>query len=141
MNQICTQENLYPGLDQELEPFDFEVSIRNRCLGLPEVKIQQNTAFWKAESLRNPISREFAPDEASIESYGDFESDRSAVRRLRRRAPGGKGARPIHEMAEWGNKQVGDYVKRAKLRWFDQTKQIWLLRGLPGVEIQQNLSF
>ena len=32
--------------------------------------------------------KELAPEDASIESYSDFESDRSAVRRLRRRASG-----------------------------------------------------
>ena len=56
---------------------------------LPEVKMQQHIARWKAESLRNSISKELAPEEASIESHGDFESDRSAVGRLRRRAFGG----------------------------------------------------
>ena len=39
-------------------------------------------------------------------SYSDFESDRSAVGRLRRRASGEKGALPIHEMAEWGIRKM-----------------------------------
>ena len=34
--------------------------------------------------------KELAPEDASIESYSDFESDRFAVGRLRRRAFGGK---------------------------------------------------
>ena len=68
---------------------DFMASIRNhQCRGLPEVEFQQNIANWKAESLRNPISKELAPEDASIASYGDFESDRSAVGRLRRRVFG-----------------------------------------------------
>ena len=43
----------------------------------------------EAESARNPISKELAAEDASIGSYIDFESDRSAVGRLRRRAFGG----------------------------------------------------
>ena len=34
--------------------------------------------------------KELAPEEASIARYSDFESDRRAVRRLRRRASGGE---------------------------------------------------
>ena len=59
-----------------------------RCL--PEVEIQQKIANWKAESARNPVSKESAPKDASIASYIDFESDRFAVGRLRRRAFGEK---------------------------------------------------
>ena len=45
--------------------------------------------------------------DASIARYSDFES----VGRLRRRAFGGKGALPIHEMAEWGiTKSVPRYA-------------------------------
>ena len=51
--------------------------------------MQQTIANWKAESLRNSVSKELAPEDASIGSYSDFESDRSAVGRLRRRAFGG----------------------------------------------------
>ena len=59
-----------------------------RCL--PEVEIQQKIAFWKAESLRNSVSKESEPKDASIESNSDFESDHFVVRRLRRRAFGVK---------------------------------------------------
>ena len=52
--------------------------------GLPEVAIQQKIADWKAGRLSNPISKESTPEEASIVSYRDFESDRFAVGRLRR---------------------------------------------------------
>ena len=52
--------------------------------GLPEVEIQQNIANWKAESLSFSVSKEFAPEDASSGSYGDFESN------LRRRASGAK---------------------------------------------------
>ena len=65
---------------------DFEVSLRNRDLEpFLRSKFNKKIANWKAESLRNPISKELAPEDASIASYGDFESDRSAVGRLRRR--------------------------------------------------------
>ena len=50
----------------------------------------------------NPISKESEPADASMESYSDFESDHFVVRRLRRRASGGKGALPSNEMAEPG---------------------------------------
>ena len=65
--------------------------------------MQQKIANWKAESLRNSISKESAPEDASIARYSDFEWDRSVVgdgfvvgplkigeivRRLRRRAFG-----------------------------------------------------
>ena len=66
-----------------LEIPDFEASIRNRCLGT-----FLRSKFNKAESLRNPVSKESASEDASIASYSDFESDRSAVGRLRRRAFG-----------------------------------------------------
>ena len=53
---------------------DFEVSIQNRDLrGLPEIKIQQQIANWKAESRRFSISKKSAPEDTSIASYGDFE--------------------------------------------------------------------
>ena len=57
--------------------------------GLLGVKFQQKIANWKAESLRNSVSKELASEDASIGSYSDFESDRSAVGHLRRRAFGG----------------------------------------------------
>ena len=57
--------------------------------GLPEIENQQKISNWKAERLRNPISKELAAKDASIASYNDFDSDRSAVGRLRRRAFGG----------------------------------------------------
>ena len=52
---------------------------------LPEVEIQQKIANWKAESLRNSVSKELASEDASIASYSDFEPGRFAVGRLRRR--------------------------------------------------------
>ena len=64
------------------------VASKSLLRGLPEVKSQQKTAFWKAESLSFSVLKELAPGEASIASYGDFESDRSAVGRLRRRVFG-----------------------------------------------------
>ena len=67
--------------------------------GLPEVKIQQKIANWKAESLRNSVSKEFAPGDASIARYGDFEPDRFAVGRLRRRASGGKSDQKVPPMS------------------------------------------
>ena len=57
--------------------------------GLPQVQIQQKIAFWKAESLSFSVLKESAPEDASIESYSDFESDHFVVGRLRRRAFGG----------------------------------------------------
>ena len=62
--------------------------------GLPEIEIQQQIANWKAESLRNSVSKELASEDASIASYSDFESDRGAVGRLRRRTapPSDRGA-------------------------------------------------
>ena len=60
--------------------------------GLPEVKIQQKMAFWKAESLSFSVLKELAREDASIASYSDFESDHFVVGRLRRRASGGKKA-------------------------------------------------
>ena len=63
-----------------------DVDSKSPFRGLPEVKIQQNIENWKVESLRNPVSKELASKDASIASYSDFESDRSAVGRLRRRA-------------------------------------------------------
>ena len=56
--------------------------------GLPELKIQQKIAFWKAESLSFSVLKELAPEDASIASYSDFESDHFLVGRLRRRASG-----------------------------------------------------
>ena len=64
---------------------EFKVSFRNPPLG---AFLRSN---WKVESLRNPVSKELASEDASIGSYSDFESDRSAVGRLRRRASAGKG--------------------------------------------------
>ena len=63
----------------------FEIPFR--CL--PEVEMQQKIAFWKAERLSFSVSKDSALEDASIASYSDFESDRSAVIRLRRRASGG----------------------------------------------------
>ena len=42
----------------------------------------------KAESLSFSVLKELDPEDASIARYSDFESDRSAVGRLRRRAFG-----------------------------------------------------
>ena len=58
--------------------------------GLPEVKIQQKTAFWKVESLRNPVSKESAPEDAFISRYRDFERDHVVLGRFRCRAFGGQ---------------------------------------------------
>ena len=52
--------------------------------------MHKTTAFWKAEILRNPVSKELAPEDASIESHSDFESGDFVVGRLRRRAFGGQ---------------------------------------------------
>ena len=58
---------------------DFEdVASKSLFGGLPEIEIQQKIANWKAESLMNPVSKELASEDASIESYGDFESDRGS---------------------------------------------------------------
>ena len=46
---------------------NFMVSLR-KIRGLLEVKIQQKIAIWKAESLRNSVLKELAPEEASIAS-------------------------------------------------------------------------
>ena len=63
------------------------------------------TPFWKSESARNPISKELASEDPSIESYGDFEPDRSAVGRLRRRAfSGKKGPKPVFYVQKKGQK-------------------------------------
>ena len=58
--------------------------------GLPEVKIQQKTAVWTAESLSFSVSKELAPEDASIARYSDFESDHFVAGRLRRHASGVK---------------------------------------------------
>ena len=55
-------------------PRPHRVPIRFSLLRPPEVKMQQRVTFWKAESLRYPVSKELAPEDTSIESYGDFES-------------------------------------------------------------------
>ena len=66
------------------------MSIRNRSLeAFLRSKFNKKIANWKAESLRNSVSKELAPEDASIESYSDFESDHFVVGRLRRRASGG----------------------------------------------------
>ena len=54
--------------------------------GLPAVEIQQKIANWKVESLTFSVSKELAPEDAFIASYGDFESDHFVVGRLLRRA-------------------------------------------------------
>ena len=70
----------------ETEITDFEAPIRNRCLDtFLRSKFNKTIANWKAESPRNSISKELAPEDASIARHGDFESDRFAVGRLRRR--------------------------------------------------------
>ena len=71
---------------RQYEIADFEVSIRNRPLeAFLRSKFNKQIANWKAESLRNSISKESAPEDASIASYSDFESDHFVVGRLRRR--------------------------------------------------------
>ena len=45
-----------------------------------EVEIGRKAPFWKAESLRNPISKELAPEDTSISRNGRFESDHFDVK-------------------------------------------------------------
>ena len=50
-----------------------DVVSKSRFRGLPDVKIQQKIANWKAESLNFSVSKELAPEDASISRYGRFE--------------------------------------------------------------------
>ena len=50
--------------------------------GCLEVHIQHKAPFWKAESSSFSISKELAPEDASISRYDRFESDHFVVRRL-----------------------------------------------------------
>ena len=82
-------------IQNQIEFKKSKFSIHSVCLETSlRSKFNKTIANWKAESLRNPVSKELAPEDASIESYSDFESDRSAVGRLRRRAapPSDRGA-------------------------------------------------
>ena len=47
------------------------------------MKWRNGVANWKVETLWNHVAEEFAPEGASLASYGEFESDRFAVGRLR----------------------------------------------------------
>ena len=60
---------------------DSKSRFRRRC----EVEIRRKIAIWKAETLRNSISKELASDDITIATYIDFESDHFVVGRLRRR--------------------------------------------------------
>ena len=42
--------------------FDEDTDSKSRFGRLPEVEIQRKIPFWKAEGLRNPISKESAPE-------------------------------------------------------------------------------
>ena len=50
------------------------IDSKSRLRALFEVEMEQKAPFCKAESLRNPIAKELAPEDASISRYGDLKS-------------------------------------------------------------------